>query len=54
MNIVTMTDQAWIDSMLHWVLASAETVGLETKRVSGKMVSKAIETVCAFANTQGG
>lgn len=31
-----------------------ETLQLETKRVSGKMVAKALETLCAFANTQGG
>ncbi|MBU1360094.1 MAG: putative DNA binding domain-containing protein [Gammaproteobacteria bacterium] len=36
------------------MLANAETVQLETKRVSGKMVGKALETVCAFANTHGG
>src|SRR5262245_11482426 len=27
---------------------------LEFKRVSGKMVGKALETMCAFANCQGG
>jgi len=26
----------------------------ESKRVSGKMVGKALETICAFANTAGG
>lgn len=31
-----------------------ESLQLETKRVSGKMVAKALETLCAFANTQGG
>lgn len=31
-----------------------ETRHLEFKRVSGKMVGKALETVCAFANTDGG
>ncbi len=39
---------------LDWVLPSGESQRLETKRVSGKMVGKALETVCAFANTQGG
>ena len=40
--------------LLDWVLPQAESQGLETKRVSGKMVGKALETLCAFANTQGG
>lgn len=31
-----------------------ETRQLEFKRVSGKMVHKALETVCAFANAEGG
>lgn len=41
-------------SLLKLVLAGAESQRLETKRVSRKMVAKALETVCAFANTQGG
>lgn len=41
-------------SLLELVLNGAESHRLETKRVSGKMVAKALETVCAFANTQGG
>lgn len=41
-------------SLLELVLGGAESQRLETKRVSGKMVAKALETVCAFANTQGG
>lgn len=41
-------------ALLDMVLAGTETQRLETKRVSGKMVGKALETVCAFANTQGG
>lgn len=36
------------------MLPAGETRRLEFKRVSGKMVGKALETVCAFANTQGG
>jgi ATP-dependent DNA helicase RecG len=31
-----------------------ETIRFESKRVSGKMVHKALETVVAFANTEGG
>lgn len=41
-------------TLLEWVLPQAESPMLETKRVSGKMVGKALETICAFANTQGG
>ena len=40
--------------LLDWALPQAESITLETKRVSGKMVGKALETICAFANTQGG
>lgn len=52
--MIVIHDAAWIKSLLDWVLPNAELPDLETKRVSGKMVSKALETVCAFANTQGG
>lgn len=52
--MITVTDAAWIEQLLNWVLPSPELDHLETKRVSGKMVSKALETVCAFANTNGG
>lgn len=54
MNLIPMNDKARIDALLSWVLAGPETDQRETKRVSGKMVGKALETVCAFANTQGG
>lgn len=40
--------------LLRWALLQKESPHLETKRVSGKMVGKALETVCAFANTEGG
>jgi len=40
----------WLKSLL----AQAESRHLEFKRVSGKMVGKALETVCAFANADGG
>jgi len=36
------------------LLSSRESRTLDFKRVSGKMVSKALETLCAFANTEGG
>lgn len=41
-------------ALVNAVLASAESRTFETKRISGKMVQKALETVCAFANTDGG
>ncbi len=31
-----------------------ESLVFENKRVSGKMVGKALETICAFSNTEGG
>lgn len=40
--------------LLDWALSQTESTFLETKRVSGKMIAKALETVCAFANTQSG
>src|SRR5581483_4223150 len=39
-----------VTALLH----AKETARLEFKRVSGKMVSKALETICAFANSNGG
>ncbi|MGH8108663.1 MAG: ATP-binding protein [Arenimonas sp.] len=47
-------DTALTQALLDWSLPNAESNVLETKRVSGKMVGKALETICAFANTQGG
>jgi ATP-dependent DNA helicase RecG len=41
-------------SLLDAVLQGRETLQLETKRVSGKMVAKALQTICSFANTHGG
>jgi ATP-dependent DNA helicase RecG len=40
--------------LLASLLSGQESQYLETKRVSGKMVGKALETICAFANTRGG
>jgi ATP-dependent DNA helicase RecG len=40
--------------MVERILAQAESRTLEFKRVSGRMVSKALETICAMANTEGG
>ena len=41
-------------TFIHHLIGLGETRQLEFKRVSGKMVGKALETVCAFANTDGG
>ncbi|UUZ77879.1 ATP-binding protein [Polaromonas sp. P1(28)-13] len=41
-------------TLLERVLTSPESRTLDVKRVSGKMVQKALETLCAFANTDGG
>lgn len=40
--------------LLDTLLARTESRHLEFKRVSGKMVNKALETICAFANADGG
>lgn len=45
---------ATAETLIAQVLGRAESARFETKRVSGKMVGKALETICAFANTQGG
>jgi ATP-dependent DNA helicase RecG len=47
-------DETLTRQLLTTFLPLAESDFLETKRVSGKMVGKALETVCAFANTRGG
>lgn len=36
------------------LLLLPESLHFETKRVSGKMPHKALETIVAFANTEGG
>jgi ATP-dependent DNA helicase RecG len=41
-------------TLIQQLIGLGETRQLEFKRVSGKMVGKALETVCAFANTDGG
>jgi len=42
------------EALIASLLVQPETMRFEAKRVSGKMVGKALETVCAFANTAGG
>lgn len=41
-------------ALINNLLNRTESRHLEFKRVSGKMVGKVLETVCAFANTAGG
>lgn len=41
-------------SLISQIIRLDETRKREFKRVSGKMVGKALETVCALANTEGG
>lgn len=47
-------DPAEAASLIIKMLALPESRTLDFKRVAGKMVGKALETVCAFANTDGG
>lgn len=54
MIALSQVDDHWAQQLLDWVLPRAESDTLETKRVSGKMVGKALETLCAFANARGG
>lgn len=42
------------DALAQRLIGSGESRQREFKRVSGKMVGKALETVCAMANTDGG
>lgn len=42
------------DTLIARLLDCTESARFETKRVSGKMVGKALEPICAFANAQGG
>ena len=36
------------------ITGKRESLHFETKRVSNKMVARALDTICAFANTEGG
>ncbi|MEZ5636294.1 MAG: ATP-binding protein [Burkholderiaceae bacterium] len=53
MNIVDIPP-ILANTLIKQLLPRGESRQLEFKRVSGKMVGKALETVCAFANTAGG
>ena len=49
-SVVPALSEAQVAALLR----ANESPYLEFKRVSGKMVSKALETICAFANSNGG
>jgi ATP-dependent DNA helicase RecG len=53
---MNLTPTAAIDNaaLVQQLITTRESRHLEFKRVSGKMVGKALETVCALANTDGG
>ena len=53
---MNLTPTAAIDNaaLVQQLITMSESRHLEFKRVSGKMVGKALETICAFANTAGG
>jgi ATP-dependent DNA helicase RecG len=53
MRIIDLTPSE-SETLLAQILARSESRYLEFKRVSGKMVNKALETICAFANSEGG
>jgi len=42
------------DELIETLVTMRESPRFECKRVSGKMVGKALESLCAFANTNGG
>ena len=47
-------NQEQAEPRIKVLLTAHESRTLEFKRVSGKMVGKALEAICAFANTEGG
>ena len=53
MTMIELT-QEQAEPRIKVLLITYESGTLEFKRVSGKMVGKALETICAFANTEGG
>lgn len=53
MTVIDLT-QEQASPRTNTLLVAHESRTLEFKRVSGKMVGKALETICAFANSEGG
>jgi len=52
--IISDVSEALSADWVRLLVESDESRLVEFKRVSGKMVGKALETICAFANTEGG
>ena len=52
--MTTDLSPAQASARIETLLDAVESQALEFKRVSGKMVGKALDTICAFANTEGG
>lgn len=53
MTMIELTEEQ-AAPRIKTLLTARESRTLDFKRVSGKMVGKALETLCAFANTEGG
>jgi len=53
MTMIDLTEEQ-AAPRIKTLLTARESRTLDFKRVSGKMVGKALETLCAFANTEGG
>ena len=53
MQIIDESDST-SGTLVTTLISAGETRTREYKRVSGKMVGKALETVCGFANADGG
>jgi ATP-dependent DNA helicase RecG len=51
---MTKSDSSPAVILLERLLSISESRTFDVKRVSGKMVQKALESICAFANTEGG
>ncbi len=54
MDPTTVKEPPFDEELIRQFLEYPEGYGLDFKRVSGKMVHKALETVTAFSNTEGG
>jgi ATP-dependent DNA helicase RecG len=51
---ITDESEASATALVKLLITASESQRLEFKRVSGKMVGKALESLCAFANAEGG
>jgi ATP-dependent DNA helicase RecG len=53
-DLMTDITGSTADQLADAIVARRETLHLETKRAGNKMVGRALATICAFANTEGG